>query len=276
MRLFRRRSLFGVLLATALVVLSAGYAVAQRRGFGGGGGRYAPAVFPDGDFVICRLHYPEGRRFAGGFMTDYPLGEQNLSIRFSELTRTRVSRGPDRSVNHYLVRLNDDQLFNCPFLMAGDVGSMSLDNPADAKRMRDYLLKGGFLWTDDMWGEEEWEVWQEEIAKALPPGQYPVEEITPADPIFRSQVVVSAMPQIPNYPHWRRTGGDTSEMGEESRVPHFHVVRDSHGRIMVAMTRNTDIADAFEREAENPQYFSQFGPKGYALGINVLLNALTH
>jgi len=265
-----------VLLATTLVVLSAGYAVAQRRGFGGGGGRYAPPVFPDGDFVICRLHYPEGPRFAGGYMTDYPLGEQNLSIRFSELTRTRVSRGPDRSVNHYLVRLNDDQLFNCPLLMAGDVGSMSLDNPADAKRLRDYLLKGGFLWTDDMWGEEQWEVWQAEIAKALPPGQYPVEEITPTDPLFRSQVVVSSMPQIPNYPHWRRSGGDTSEMGEESRVPHFHVIRDSDRRIMVAMTRNTDIADAFEREAENPLYFTQFGPSGYALGINVLLHALTH
>jgi hypothetical protein len=65
-------------------------------------------------------------------------------------------------------------------------------------------------------------------------------------------------------------------MGAESRVPHFHVVRDSHGRIMVAMTRNTDVADAFGREAANPEYFHHFGPPGYALGINILLNALTH
>ena len=267
-----RRPLLGVLFTAALVAISVGYAAAQRRG---GGGRYAPPEFPDGDFVICRLHYPEGYRFAGGYMTDYPLGEQNLSIRFSELTRTRVSRGPDRSVNHYLVRLQDDQLFNCPLLMAGDVGSMSLDNPADAKQLRDYLLKGGFLWTDDMWGEEEWEVWQAELAKALPPREYPIEELLPTDPLYHSQIM-SVLPQIPNYPHWNRTGGDTSEMGEESRVPHFHVVRDSHGRIMVAMTRNTDIADAFEREAANPLYFSQFGPRGYALGINILLNALTH
>ena len=272
----RRSSLLAGLLTAALVVVSVGYAAAQRQGIRGGGGRYAPPVFPDGDFVICRLHYPEGYRFAGGYMTDYPLGEQNLSIRFSELTRTRVSRGPDRSVNHYLVRLNDDQLFNCPFLMAGDVGSMSLDNSADAKRLRDYLLKGGFLWTDDMWGEEEWEVWKAELAKVLPPAEYPIEELTPADPLFRSQVLVSTMPQIPNYPYWRSSGGDTSEMGNESRVPHFHVVRDSHGRIMVAMTRNTDIADAFEREAANPEYFHNFGPPGYALGINILLNALTH
>ena len=215
-----RRSLPGVLLTAVLVVITVGYAAAQRRSFGGGGGRYAPPVFPDGDFVICRLHYPEGPRFAGGYLTDHPLGEQNLSIRFSELTRTRVSRGPDRTINHYLVRLSDDQLFNCPFLMAGDVGSMSLGTSADARRLREYLLKGGFLWTDDMWGEEEWEVWKEELAKALPPSEFPIEEITPLDPIFRSQVVISSMPQIPNYPHWRRTGGDTCEKGEESRVPH--------------------------------------------------------
>jgi hypothetical protein len=127
-----------------------------------------------------------------------------------------------------------------------------------------------------MWGEDEWEVWQAELAKALPPAEFPIEELTPADPLFRSQVIVSSMPQIPNYPYWSRSGGDTSEMGEESRVPHFHVVRDSHGRIIVAITRNTDIADAFEREAENPQYFHSFGPPGYALGINILLHALTH
>jgi hypothetical protein len=275
MRLPRRLPSRLAVLTALFVLVSAGYTVAQRRGSIAGGGRYAPAEFPDGDFVICRLHYPEGRRFAGGYLTDHPLGERNLSIRFSELTRTRVSRRPDGSPNHYLVRLSDDQLFNCPFLMAGDVGSMELDD-ADAQRLREYLLKGGFLWTDDMWGEEQWEVWQEQIARVLPPGEYPIEELTPSDPIFRSQVFVKELPQIPNYPYWRGSGGDTSEQGELSRVPHFHVIRDSHGRILVAMTRNTDIADAFEREAENPEYFRLFGPPGYALGINVLLYALTH
>ena len=70
--------------------------------------------------------------------------------------------------------------------------------PADAARLREYLLKGGFLWTDDHWGPEEWEVWKRELAKVLPPTEYPIEEITPADPIFRSQFVVPEMLQIPN------------------------------------------------------------------------------
>ena len=40
---------------------------------------------------------------------------------------------------------------------------------------------------------------------------------------------------------------------------------------MVFMTHNTDISDAWEREGEDPRYFYQFSPKGYAVGINVML-----
>ena len=244
------------LMTATFVLASAAYALAQFRNRGpiGVGGALAPAQFPDGDFVICRLVYTEVRRFAGGWRTDYPLGERNLSIRFGELTRTRVSKARDGSPNHYLVRLNDDQLFSCPFLMAGDVSSAGF-SAADATRLREYLLKGGFLWTDDQWGSEQWEVWTRELAKVFPPDEYPIEELTPADPIFRTQFIVKEMLQIPNLPYWRSSGGDTSEQGADSAVPRFHVVRDSHGRIMLAMTHNTDIADSFEREADDPEFF---------------------
>lgn len=259
-----------------LVLASAALALAQFPGFPRGiDGAVAPRQFPDGDVAICRLVYTEVRRYGQGWRTDYPLGERNLSIRLAELTRTRVSRAPDGSPHHYLVRLSDDQLFSCPFLMAGDVASMGLTT-ADAARLRTYLLKGGFLWTDDHWGSEEWEVWTREFAKVLPPAEYPIELVTPGDPIFSTQYVVKEMPQIPNIGFWRRSGGDTSEQGADSAVPHFYAVRDRHGRIMVAMTHNTDIADAFEREADDPVFFSRFSPTGYALGINVVLYALTH
>jgi hypothetical protein len=261
------------LMTSALVIASAAFALGQFRGQRVQGAM-APAVFPDSDFVICRLVYTEVRRYGGGWRTDYPLGERNLSIRFSELTRTRVSRR-GQEPNHYLVRLSDPQLFSCPFLMAGDVGSMGISD-TDAVRLREYLLKGGFLWTDDHWGSEEWAVWTRELAKVFDPREYPIEEVTPADPIFQTQFVVKELPQIPNIGYWRRSGGDTSEQGADSAVPHFQVVRDRQGRIMLAMTHNTDIADAFEREADDPVYFARFSPRGYALGINVVLYALTH
>ena len=265
------------LLTVLFVLASAAYGLAQlQRGrFVGRGSGYVPEQFPDGDFHICRLVYTEARRYGAGWQTDYPLGERNLSVRLSELTRTRVSRGPDGTPNHYLVRLSDDQLFACPFIMAGDVSSWGITS-AEAERLREYLLKGGFLWTDDQWGTEQWEVWTEELAKVFPPNEYPLEEITPVDPIFQSQYIVKEMPQIPNIQYWRRSNGDTSEQQADSAVPRFHVVRDKSGRIMLAMTHNTDIADAFEREGDDPVYFAQFSPRGYALGINVILYAMTH
>ena len=42
------------------------------------------------------------------------------------------------------------------------------------------------------------------------------------------------------------------------------------------MTHDTDISDTWEREGEDATYFNLFSPKGYALGINVVLYALTH
>jgi len=185
-----------------------------------------------------------------------------------------MSRGRDGSANHYVVRLTDDQLFECPFLMAGDIASMGLDDE-EVVRLRTYLLKGGFLWVDDMWGTAQWDAWSREIAKVFPPSEFPIVDVPLSDPIFRSQFVVTEMPQIPSIVYWRGSG-DTSEQGADSAVPVFRAIRDQQGRMMIAITHNTDIADAFEREADDPNFFYLFGPKGYALGINVLLHVLTH
>ena len=59
--------------------------------------------------------------------------------------------------------------------------------------------------------------------------------------------------------------------------PHadFRAIADSHGRIMVVMTHNTDIGDSMEREGDDPAYFAAFSPEGYALATNIVLYALT-
>src|SRR6187549_4126637 len=85
-------------LTVAAALSFAGVAFAQFE-FGGRGefanipARYIPSDLPDRNFVVCRLQYTSVRRepSGGGWRTDYPYGEINLSIRFSELTRTRVS-----------------------------------------------------------------------------------------------------------------------------------------------------------------------------------------
>ena len=267
----------------AIVLVASGSALAYAQfGFGRGESnapvRLAPEQFPDPHFAVCRLMYTSVRRepAGGGWRTDYPYGEINLSIRFSELTRTRVSWMANHQPNHYVVRLTDDALFQCPFTIASDVGTIGL-REQEAERLRLYLLKGGFLWVDDFWGTLAWEQWEHEFNKVLPTNEYPIEDVPISDPIFQSQFIVTKVPQITNIGFWRRSGGrETSERGDDSRVPHFRAVRDGNGRIMVVMTHNTDIADSWEREGEDPGFFYQFSPNGYAVGINVLLHAMTH
>jgi hypothetical protein len=277
-RAHRAGALTGIL--AGLVAVSAGYAFAQfgQGGFFNSPIRSAPRAFPDRNFVVCRLMYTSVRRepSGGGWRTDYPYGEINLTIRFSELTRTPVSRSGEHEPNHYVVRLTDDELFQCPFSLASDVGTIGLTQE-EADRLRLYLLKGGFLWVDDFWGPLAWEQWTHELSKVLPPEQFPIEDVPLDDPIFQSQFIVEKIPQITNIQFWRATRGrETSERGPDSAVPHFRAVRDGHGRIMVVMTHNTDIADSWEREGEDPAFFYQFSPDGYAVGVNVLLHALTH
>src|SRR5687768_5003487 len=218
----RRR--IGVVFRAVLGVGSWGLGVALAWAqFGGFGGelstpiRRAPEVFPDRNFVVCRLQYREVRSEpnGGGWRTDYPYGEINLTIRFSELTKTPVSWNGTRQPNHYVVRATDDELFQCPFLIASDVGTMGLTQP-EADRLRLYLLKGGFLWVDDFWGVRAWQQWAGEIAKALPPAEFPIVDVPISDPIFSTQFVVTTVPQITNIQFWRGVQGTTtSERGEE-------------------------------------------------------------
>ena len=175
-----------------------------------------------------------------------------------------------------MVRLTDDQLFNCPITVMSDAGTIGIRED-EADRLRTYLLKGGFLWADDFWGTAAWEQWETEIAKVLPPSEYPIEDVRPDDPMLHSLFEVKKIPQITNIQFWRRSGGqETSERGPDSEIVHFRVIRDKQHRVMVLMTHNTDVADSWEREGEDPAFFYQFSPAGYALGIDVLIHILTH
>jgi hypothetical protein len=265
-------------LTLALLVASAAHA--QRWGFREGSlpAKYPTGDVPSGAFVFCRLSYQSVRSEAMGigWRTDYPYAEINLMTRMSELTKAPMSFEGPKQPEHYVVRLTDAALYRCPFTMASDVGTIGF-NPEEADRLRDYLLKGGFLWVDDFWGSAAWQHWANEIGKVLPSNIYPIVDVPLDDPLFRTMFQVTRVPQITNIQFWRGVDGTTtSERGSDSVSAHLRAIRDRHGRIMVLMSHNTDIADAWEREGEDPEFFYQFSPDGYAMGINVLLHALTH
>jgi hypothetical protein len=237
--------------------------------------RVATPADYDGAFHFCRVWFRSAMGGDGGnWSVDYPRADVNLSTRLAELTKTHVSRATELQPNHLLVRLTDDMLFQCPFVMMTEVGSIFFDD-REAARLREYLVKGGFLWADDFWGTYAWSVWMSQIRKVLPPTDYPIVDLPPDHPLYQTQFVVARTPQIPNIGHWLDTG-TTSERGADSAEVHTRAILDKDGRVMVLITHNTDLGDSWEREADDPSYFFKFAAHGYAFGINVVLYALTH
>ena len=275
----RRRHIVLVLAGLVALVLAVRVDAQFRQRRGGFGNLSSGSVATDKDFDgafhFCRVMFRSDFRGDGGnWSVDYPRADINLSVRLSELTRADVSM-KNGEPNPLLIRLTDDALFRCPFIMMTEVGSASIDDQ-EAERLREYLLKGGFLWADDFWGSYAWEWWVGQFSKVLNPAEYPIIDLPSNHPLFSSQFVIKKVPQIASINYWAGSGGDTSERGADSAEAHARAVLDKHGNIMVLMTHNTDLGDSFEREADDPQYFYQMSVPGYAFGINALLYALTH
>ena len=87
---------------------------------------------------------------------------------------------------------------------------------------------------------------------------------------------VKEVEQVSSINFWMRSGGGVSERGADSPHPNFRGITDEDGRLMVVMAHNTDIPDTWEREGESQEYFDRFSPGGYALGVNIIVYALTH
>jgi len=265
-------------IAALLVAVALAGAVASAQRFGG---RRGPRVPPnpkyDGAFQFCRIAFRNSPNGDGaGWYVDYPRADENLTFRLSELTTTLVSNNGPHSYNHAVMNLTEVlTLSRCPFTMLTEPGGAFFDE-AEAKALHEYIQRGGFLWADDFWGEYAWDHWLGELRKALPASEYTVTDVPMDHPIFHMLYDVREFPQIPGISFWVGTGGGTSERGRDSAVPHARGAFDADGRLVVFMSHNTDFGDAFEREGDMREYFEAFAGKGYAVGINVILYALSH
>ena len=265
-----------VVVLSAAVLLAAAAGAQQFQRGRARGVRIASVEDFDGRYNYCRLMYSNVRREEGGagWSTDYPDADANFSIRLSELTKTSVSRQANGLPNHLVVRPSDDGLFQCPWVQVSDAGTAGFTDE-EVERLRAYLLKGGFIWADDFWGNAAFQHFTEQIGRMLPPHEYPVRDLPLDHQIFRTMFMITTLPQIPSIRIWRPYRV-TSERGEETATVHFRGIADSDGRLMVLMTHNTDIQDAWEREGDDRDFFLHFSPDGYAVGINVMLYTMAH
>jgi hypothetical protein len=269
----------GLAVSLLLLALSATFAL-QRfggRGFYGGMEDNPAPTPPDAtertEFIRARLMYSSaGRGRFGGFgrrggfgrawTTDYPKSDRQFLQGLRRLTRIHV-----RSVEQ-VVDLNGDEIFNYPFVYAVEVGQWYLSD-AEALKLREYLLRGGFLMVDDFHGTYEWEVFMASMSRVFP--DRPVVEIDNKDAIFHVLYDMDERVQIPGIAPLER--GVTYE--QDGIVPRWRAIYDDKGRIMVAICHNMDLGDAWEW-ADAPWYPERYTSMAYRIGIDYIIYSMTH
>jgi hypothetical protein len=281
----RHRRLIWTLAGALCVAGLAATAAHAQRIWAGGYGRMpprfaTPATF-SGGFNFCRLMFTSDHREKQGWSTDYPGADINFSIRIGELTKITVTMRDDTNEepepDAVVVRATDEALFKCPFILMEDAGTVRFNN-LEVAQLRDYLLKGGFLLASDYHGSWAREQFDEEISRVLPPSVYPVRDITPPNDhaMWKTMFPVSQLPQMASINTWRRTGDVIERWNEDGAPPSARGIADEQGRLMVLMVHNTDLPDPWEREGEDKDYFFRFSPDAYAVGIDILLYAMSH
>ena len=222
------------------------------------------------EFRFARLIYSSAAWGGWGFggrpmwATDAPEAETHFLQGIRRLTRINAaSEGT-------AVRLTDDALFDYPFLYGVEVGSWQLSDE-EAARLREYLLRGGFLMVDDFHGTLEWEIFMQSMRRVFP--DRPVVEIADSDPVFHVLYDLVERPQIPNL--WLASSGTGRTWEEDGYTPHWRGIYDDEGRLVVMINFNMDLGDAWEH-ADSPAYPQPLTALAYRFGINYLMYAMTH
>jgi hypothetical protein len=230
-----------------------------------------------GEWAFARLMFPPGPndgyagRFDGDFRQglslwtqDYPRADRHFSQAVRRLTRIHV-----RSVEQSVMLEDGDEAYNWPWLYAVQVGEWGLTEQ-EAKVMREYLLRGGFFMADDFHGDYEWEMFLKRIRFVFP--DRPIVDIPESDPIFHTVFDLTDRFQIPGAAHLYQ---GCKNCGEGGQGAHWRGIYDDKGRIMVAISYNSDVGDAWEF-ADDPSYPEKFSGLAIRIGVNYVTYAMTH
>ena len=222
------------------------------------------------EFVFGRLQYLSYRGGAGywgvrgSWTTDYPKAERHFVQGVRRLTRIHT-RSMEQVVN---LDADNDEIFNYPWIYGVEVGHWDLTDE-QCKKLREYLLRGGFLMVDDFHGSIEWEIFMASLSRVFP--DRPVIDIPPNDHIMHILYELDEKVQVPGIVMFY--SGQTYE--QDGVEPKWRAILDDKNRIMVAICHNMDLGDSWEH-ADMPEYPEKYTSLGYRIGINYIIYSMTH
>ena len=208
-------------------------------------------------------------RGGGAWSRDYPKADRQFLMALRRLTRIQA-RSTEQVVDldsvdpHTGVPL----IYNYPWVYAVQVQTWTFTD-AEAKLLRDYLLKGGFLMVDDFHGTADWQSFMDGMRMVLP--DRPVEDLADNDEIFHVLYDIGARFQVPGEQYV--STGRTYE--KDGYVPKWRAIRDDKGRVMVAICHNMHLGDAWEW-ADTAEYPEKFASMAFRVGLDYIMYGLTH
>ena len=279
MRSLRRISAIVLVLGLAgsVIAFQEGSSLFQRQG------SYFPQGYSDdyfgsnskepSEFYWSRLRYTSrtdnyaqfggyGYGYGSSWSRDYPKADRQFLMALKRLTR--IEARPTEQV----VDLDSDDIFNYPWVYAVQVANWTFTD-AEARRLHDYLLKGGFLMVDDFHGTADWDRFMAGMRMVFP--DRPVEDLSDNDEIFHGLYDIGARFQVPGEQYvW---SGRTYE--KDGYVPKWRAIRDDKGRVMVAICHNMHLGDAWEW-ADDPRYPERFASMAFRVGLDYIMYGMTH
>ena len=238
-----------------------------------------PDYLHPSEFTFARLMYPpytgQGGFGFGGFTVnswqegrsiwtqDYPRADRHFLRALRRLTRIDA-----RSVEQPVNLDDDDDVYNFPFLYAVQVGQWDLTD-AQAAKLRDFILRGGFFMGDDFWGPSQWKTFEASMSRVFP-DLIPL-DLPDSSPIFNTVYDLQNRYQVPGA-RYLETGSYEKCQGCPAQ---WRAISDAKGRILVALTVDSDVGDSWEF-ADDPRYDERFSALGIRIGVNYIMYSMTH
>jgi len=170
----------------------------------------------------------------------------------AEVTKLDVNPGG------HITSFESDDAFKYPIAYLCEVGYLDLSEQ-EAHRMREYLLRGGFLIVDDFRGERGLDNFRQQMKSVFPDRS--LEELPRTHPIWKSFYDVSNLLPEPPY--------------AKNLVPQYFGMSDYNGRLIMVVDYNTDISEYWEWSDDPFMPIDQTN-EAYKYGVNYLMYALTH
>jgi len=215
----------------------------------------------NGDYTFVRVRFTPSRWGPGNYRWgldlkwnhDYPVADAHLARILQETTLLATNQGAGA-----ILALDDPELFRHPVAYLCEPGFWTV-SAAEARGLRDWLAKGGFLIVDDFVGWH-WYNFEETLKQVLPDAE--IVRLESDHPVFH------AFFDVEPY---------------EFRHPNFFVQpeyygvfedNDPAGRLMIVINYNHDVGDYWEW-SDSGFIPIELSNEAYKLGVDYVLYGMS-